>query len=169
MASVREVEEFYRRWFPTLRSFAALFLGSEHHGTVAAIHSFAEYMQIGLPYRAVEMPLPVWELAVESILKQRSISHPKQADLDSRISPFDRALLCLDSEERLVFLLHTVYGVSLTWIELITEWPAESVICLERLSRIHIRTLLNSPTFPHTKSLTPLSTDDELSAGADLA
>lgn len=154
MASSREIRTFYERWFPIIHSFSRLFLGSRPQGTVAAIEAFSEYMRTGLPYEVIQMPLVLWECAVESALNRQFSSKPlaRTSLFDTDGSKFDKALMFLSPQERLVFLLHTVYGLTLDWIELTTGWPGESVAELCEASRAQMRRLLNWHSDPTRKA-----------------
>lgn len=144
MATSKQVNEFYARWFPTIRSFARLYLGDEDEGTAAAIHAFCEYVRTGLPFETHELPIVLWECTAESVLTRTS--NPRMSGRMSRSrdkgSEFDKAVMLLNSEERLAFLLHTVYGLPPGWIMLITGWSQQRVTTLCEAGSARVRNAL---------------------------
>jgi DNA-directed RNA polymerase specialized sigma24 family protein len=141
LADSQQVHEFYAQWFPTIRSFATLYLGDEDEGTAAAVQAFSKYSRTGLPFETEELPLVLWECAAESVQDRASIADVsgKRLEFDRRKTKFDQALMLLSQEERLAFLLHTVYGLPTAWIMLITGWSAQTIEDLWKAASAKLR------------------------------
>jgi hypothetical protein len=145
LASSQQVHEFYAQWFPTIRSFATLYLGDEDDGTAAAVQAFCEYSRTGLPFEIEELPLVLWECATESVQERASITDVSEriSEFDRSKTKFDKALMLLNQEERLAFLLHTVYGLPTAWIMLITGWSAQTIADLWKAASEKVRKSLH--------------------------
>jgi DNA-directed RNA polymerase specialized sigma24 family protein len=141
MANATRVQAFYSLWFPTVFSFARLYLGNDDLAAEAAVDTFCEYMHTGLPYETDEMPLVLWECAIE--VTQR---HHISPNTMSRASDFENVILRLDPEERLVFLLGAFFDLPTGWISLITGWPLARIQALTSSSSARMRNLLGFPT-----------------------
>lgn len=141
MARATKVQAFYSLWFPTVFSFDRLYLGNDDLAAGAAVDTFCEYMHTGLPYETDEMPLVLWECAIE--VTQR---HRISPNTMLRTSDFENAILRLDAEERLVFLLGVFFDLPPGWISLITGWPLSRIHALTTSSSAHMRNLLGFPT-----------------------
>ena len=141
MASTTKVQAFYSLWFPTVFSFARLYLGNDDLAAGTAVDAFCEYMHTGLPYETDEMPLVLWECAVEVTLRRRI-----SPDTILRTSGFENAIVRLRDEERIVFLLGVLFDLPTGWISLITGWPLTKVRTLTTSSSARIRSLLGFPT-----------------------
>lgn len=146
MASSNQVHEFYARWFPTIRSFATLYLGDEEEGTAAAVQAFCEYSRTGLAFETDEVPLVLWECATESAQERASTTNvsEKLPEFEKTNKKFDEALRLLGEEERLAFLLHTVYRLPMAWIMLITGWPAQTITALREAASSQVRRVLRA-------------------------
>lgn len=143
MASSEQVHQFYAQWFPTVRSFATLYLGDEEEGTAAAVQAFCEYSRTGLLFEIDELPLVLWECAAESAQERASITGPERvSNLNQGNTKFDKALMLLSPDERLAFLLHTVYGLPTAWIMLVTGWPAQTIAALREAASSQVRKVL---------------------------
>lgn len=139
MASAKQVQAFYSLWFPTVLSFARLYTGEDEVAARIAVDAFCEYLHTGLPYETDEMPLVLWECAVD-VAQGHAVP-----GVPARTSEFENAVLRLHSEERLVFLLHALFALPAGWISLITGWPSARIQALAEASSVHMRNLLGFP------------------------
>ena len=139
MRARSELEQFCRRWAPTVFSFTSLFLGDEEVAIDPTISALAEYMNASRTLDMDQMPLPLWKCVVDRVAQD-----PPSAE--SRTRPvFDDALMKLDRPERLVFLLRNVFGVSLPWVIQITKWSEEAVASLGASATARMKILLEHP------------------------
>jgi DNA-directed RNA polymerase specialized sigma24 family protein len=105
-------------------------------------------MRTGLPFETDELPLVLWECAAESVQGRAFITNaygrmPKSCDKGTE---FDKAVMLLNSDERLAFLLHMVYGLPPGWVMLITGWSARTVVALCEAGAVQVsRALRLSP------------------------
>lgn len=143
MATSKQINEFYARWFPTIRSFARLYLGDEDEGVAAAVHAFCEYVRTGLPFETDELPLVLWECAAESVQNRApNMDMGRMPGSGNKRTEFDKAVMLLNTEQRLAFLLHTVYGLPHGWIMLITGWSTQTVVALCEAGSARVRDAL---------------------------
>lgn len=139
MASAKQVQAFYSLWFPTVLSFARLYTGDDDLAARIAVEAFCEYLHSGLPYETDEMPLVLWECAVDVAQRHAGPGVP------ARTSEFENAVIRLHPEERLVFLLHALFALPASWIGLITGWSLARIHALADASSVHMRNLLGFP------------------------
>ena len=140
MASGSQVQDFYSQWFPTIASFLRLYLGDRERANCKAIDAFSEYMATGLPLDASELPIVLWECAAD-VAQRTEVPHWTSPDS----SEFEAAILFLDSDERLTFLLHSFFGLPILWIALITGFPVRKVEVLATRSSETMRISLGFP------------------------
>jgi hypothetical protein len=144
MTGNQEMSRFFAQWFPTIRSFCWLYLGDEREGAGAAIDVFCEYLQTGLPFETDEIPLALWVCSVERVQKCAITNSVSQRDYGfDRGASVDEAVMLLNDEERLVFLLHAIYGLPTAWITLITGWSASTVAALCEIGSAQMRNALH--------------------------
>jgi hypothetical protein len=141
MASAKQIQEFYSQWFPTVLSFVRLYTGNDTLAAHLAAEVFCGYLHTGLPYETNEMPLVLWECAVDVAEREAD-----PAVTISRRTEFENAVFRLHSEERLVFLLHALFALPAGWISLITGWPLAKVHRLADVSSAQMRNLLGFST-----------------------
>lgn len=140
MASSSHVREFYSEWSPTIASFLRLYLGDRERANADAIDVFCEYMATGMPLDTTDMPIVLWECAVD--LARSADRRPQRA---AGTSEFESAILFLPADQRLIFLLHSVFTLPTLWIALITGLPAGDVRALSTHSSQTMRILLGFP------------------------
>lgn len=139
MGTRKDLELFCRRWAPTVLSFTTLFLGNDDAAVEAAVEALAGYMNTGQKLEMDEFPLPLWECVVGRVRAATSKATRETSSL------FDDAILELDEDARLVFLLDDVFAVPMSWIVLITKWPEERVAFLGASATARMKTCLGHP------------------------
>lgn len=140
MATIRHVREFHSEWSPTVTSFLRLYSGDREFANAMASDAFCEYMATGLPLETTEMPIGLWECAVD--VARRAQRKPLKVTENSE---FESAILFLPRDQRLIFLLHSFFALPTLWIALITGLPVKDVQELSVRSSDTMRVLLGFP------------------------
>lgn len=139
MRTRKDLEQFCRRWAPTVLSFTTLFLGNDDAALDATIEALAGYMNTGQTLEMDKFPLLLWDCVVARVTGATVKTRRETSSL------FDDAILELDEEARLVFLLDDVFAVPMNWIMLITKWPEERVAILGASATARMKACLGHP------------------------
>lgn len=114
--------KLYSHWLPTVFAFLHMYSGDKDRAELMATEALAEFRETGLLFEPDEMPIVLWECAVDVLQRNRIAGRKLSSQSD-----LERCLLELHPEQRLVFLLHSVFGLRLMNIALITGWSLLSV------------------------------------------
>ena len=148
-----EVRQFYSKWAPHAMLFCRLYTGDIEAAETAVAQTFLKYFRAEPRLPLDHVPVTLMTLAVEE-------SSCSGAERGSGVdSDFERAILDLPPDERIIFILHGALGLQLSQVGAITQrtFDVVSQLWIRALLQLRMSTVKNSvQTATSTHAMEPI-------------
>lgn len=138
-----EIKVFYDRWKVSVFRFCCLFLGDKDLASECTCEAFSNFLREKPVLQTGTLPPPLMGFALAAV-KRRSVP-VSQANLPSQRLP--ERVLCIPCDQRAVFILRSVLGMSDLFAALATGLPVERIRGLWLSSLFNLRAMLPRPFF----------------------
>lgn len=133
-----EIKAFYDRWKTSVFRFCCLFLGCKDLANECMREAFLNYLREKLALQTSALPSRLMGFALAAV-ERRSV-RPARANGPSQNLP--ETLLSIPCDQRAVFILRSVLGMSDLSVALATGFPVERMRGLWRRSLFSLRAML---------------------------
>ncbi len=133
-----EIKVFYDRWKTSVFRFCCLFLGCKDLASECTCEAFLNYLREKLALQTSALPSHLMGFALAAV-ERRSV-RAARANGPSRNLP--ETLLCIPCDQRAVFILRSVLGMSDLSVAAATGFPVERMRRLWRRSLFSLRAML---------------------------
>ncbi len=134
----REFNVFYERWNTSVFRFCCLFLGCQDLASECTCEAFSDYLREKSVLQTSTLPPRLMGLALAAV--KRRAANISQANRSGQSLP--EKVLCIPCDQRAVFILRSVLGMSDSSVALATSLPVQRVRGLWLQSLFRLRELL---------------------------
>jgi hypothetical protein len=138
LTEAHEIKVFYDRWKASVLRFCCLFLGRKDLGAECTGEAFLNYLREEPALQTSALPSHLMRLALAAVKRRSALV--SQANLPGQ--SLRENLLRIPCEQRAVFIMRSVLGMSDSSVALATELPMERMRGLWRRSLFNLREML---------------------------